>query len=90
MLSTLIVGTSGYAGTELMIHINRHPDMIVTTLTVSAQSNNAGKLTSDLRPWLRGIVSLPSQPMSDINEFNSGTDVMFLAVAHGISRDLAS
>jgi N-acetyl-gamma-glutamyl-phosphate reductase len=69
MLNTLIVGASGYAGAELVTYVNRHPHMNITALTVSAQSNDAGKLISDLHPQLKGIVDLPLQPMSDISEF---------------------
>ena len=77
MLNTLIVGASGYAGAELVSYVNRHPHMTITALTVSAQSNDAGKLISDLHPWLKGIVDLPLQPMSDISEFTDGVDVVF-------------
>lgn len=87
MLNTLIVGASGYAGAELVSYVNRHPHMTITALTVSAQSNDAGKLISDLHPWLLGIVDLPLQPMSDISEFTDGVDVVFLATAHEVSHD---
>ena len=89
MLNTLIVGASGYAGAELVSYVNRHPHMTITALTVSAQSNDAGKLISDLHPQLKGIVDLPLQPMSDISEFVGGVDVVFLATAHEVSHDLA-
>ena len=82
MLNTLIVGASGYAGAELVSYVNRHPHMTITALTVSAQSNDAGKLISDLHPQLKGLVDLPLQPMSDISEFTDGVDVVFLATAH--------
>ena len=89
MLNTLIVGASGYAGAELVSYVNRHPHMTITALTVSAQSNDAGKLISDLHPQLKGVVDLPLQPMSDISEFIDGVDVVFLATAHEVSHDLA-
>ena len=89
MLNTLIVGASGYAGAELVSYVNRHPHMTITALTVSAQSNDAGKLISDLHPQLKGVVDLPLQPMSDISEFTDGVDVVFLATAHEVSHDLA-
>ena len=69
MLNTLIVGASGYTGAELATYVNRHPHMNITALTVSAQSNDAGKLLSDLHPQLKGIVDLPLMPMADISEF---------------------
>lgn len=89
MLNTLIVGASGYAGAELATYVNRHPHMNITALTVSAQSNDAGKLLSDLHPQLKGILDLPLQPMSDISEFTRDLDVVFLATAHEVSHDLA-
>lgn len=89
MLNTLIVGASGYAGAELVSYVNRHPHMTITALTVSAQSNDAGKLISDLHPQLKGIVDLSLQPMSDISEFTDGVDVVFLATAHEVSHDTA-
>lgn len=89
MLNTLIVGASGYAGAELVSYINRHPHMTITALAVSAQSNDGGKLISDLHPQLKGIVDLPLQPMSDIRKFAAGVDVVFLATAHEVSHDLA-
>ncbi|MCA1923457.1 N-acetyl-gamma-glutamyl-phosphate reductase [Buttiauxella noackiae] len=89
MLNTLIVGASGYAGAELVNYLNRHPHMNITALTVSAQSNDAGKLISDLHPQLKGIVDMPLQAMSDISEFTDGVDVVFLATAHEVSHDLA-
>ena len=61
--------------------------MTITALTVSAQSNDAGKLISDLHPQLKGVVDLPLQPMSDISEFTDGVDVVFLATAHEVSHD---
>lgn len=89
MLNTLIVGASGYAGAELVNYLNRHPHMNITALTVSAQSNDAGKLISDLHPQLKGIVDMPLQAMSNISEFTDGVDVVFLATAHEVSHDLA-
>ncbi|WP_151995348.1 N-acetyl-gamma-glutamyl-phosphate reductase [Buttiauxella massiliensis] len=89
MLNTLIVGASGYAGAELVNYLNRHPHMNITALMVSAQSNDAGKLISELHPQLKGIVDMPLQAMSDISEFTDGVDVVFLATAHEVSHDLA-
>ena len=90
MLNTLIVGASGYAGAELVTYINRHPHMNITALTVSAQSNDAGKLISDLHPQLKGIVDMPLQPMSDISEFSAGVDVVFRHRARSESRSGAA
>ncbi|CAK9887006.1 MAG: N-acetyl-gamma-glutamyl-phosphate reductase [Candidatus Erwinia impunctatus] len=88
MLNTLIVGSSGYAGVELASYLNRHPQIHLSALAVSAQSPDAGKLLSDLHPQLKGIVDLPLQPMSNVDDFCRDVDVVFLATAHEVSHDL--
>ncbi|WJV53980.1 N-acetyl-gamma-glutamyl-phosphate reductase [Pectobacteriaceae bacterium CE90] len=89
MLNTLIVGASGYTGAELALYLNRHPQMNITALAVSAQSVDAGKLISDLHPQLKGIVDLPVQPLINVAEAAKGVDVVFLATDHKVSHDLA-
>lgn len=89
MLNTLIVGASGYAGVELATYLNRHPQVNITALAVSAQSPDAGKLLSDLHPQLKGIIDLPLRPLSNASDFADKVDVVFLATAHEVSHDLA-
>lgn len=89
MLNTLIVGASGYAGVELATYLNRHPEVNITALAVSAQSPDAGKLLSALHPQLKGILDMPLQPLSSVADFTENLDVVFLATAHEVSHDLA-
>lgn len=89
MLNTLIVGASGYTGAELALYLNRHPEMNITALAVSAQSVDAGKRISDLHPQLKGIIDLPLQALSDVQGAAKGVDVVFLATDHKVSHDLA-
>ncbi|MBQ4767071.1 N-acetyl-gamma-glutamyl-phosphate reductase [Pectobacterium versatile] len=89
MLNTLIVGASGYTGAELALYLNRHPQMNITALMVSAQSVDAGKLISDLHPQLKGIIGVPVKPLTDAEEAAKGVDVVFLATDHKVSHDLA-
>ena len=89
MLNTLIVGATGYAGAELAAYLNRHPQMNITALMVSAQSADAGKLLSDLHPQLKGILDLPVLPMKNVDDAAKDIDVVFLATAHEVSHDLA-
>ncbi|MGS9174634.1 N-acetyl-gamma-glutamyl-phosphate reductase, partial [Salmonella enterica subsp. enterica serovar Infantis] len=77
-VNTLSVGASGDAGAELVSDVTRHPQMPITALTVSAQSNDAGKLSSDLHPQLKGIVELPMQQMSEVRDFIADVDVVFM------------
>ena len=90
MLNTLIVGASGYAGAELVTYINRHPHMNITALTVSAQSNDAGKLISDLHPQLKGTSICRCSRCRPSASFSAGVDVVFLATAHEVSHDGAA
>ncbi|MEQ9862587.1 N-acetyl-gamma-glutamyl-phosphate reductase [Pectobacterium cacticida] len=89
MLNTLIVGASGYTGAELALYLNRHPQMNITALMVSAQSVDAGKLISDLHPQLKGIIDMPVKPLTDAEDAAKGVDVVFLATDHKVSHDLA-
>lgn len=89
MLNTLIVGASGYTGAELALYLNRHPQMNLTALAVSAQSVDAGKRISDLHPQLKGIIDLSVQALTDAAEAANGIDVVFLATDHKVSHDLA-
>ncbi|ETT07674.1 TPA: N-acetyl-gamma-glutamyl-phosphate reductase [Providencia alcalifaciens] len=89
MLNTLIVGASGYTGAELAAYLQRHPEIHLSGLMVSAQSADAGKCFSDLHPQYKGIIDLPVQPLTDVAEAAKGIDVVFLATAHEVSHDIA-
>ncbi|MGV3345674.1 N-acetyl-gamma-glutamyl-phosphate reductase [Enterobacteriaceae bacterium LUAb1] len=89
MLNTLIVGASGYTGVELIACLNRHPHVNITSLTVSAQSSDTGKLLSELHPRLKGVLDIPLQPLHDAGEYAEKVDVVFLATAHEVSHNLA-
>ncbi|MBT0721696.1 N-acetyl-gamma-glutamyl-phosphate reductase [Rosenbergiella collisarenosi] len=89
MLNALIVGASGYAGAELATYLNRHPEVNLATIAVSAQSADAGKLLSDLYPQLKGRLDLTLQGMTDPQALADQHDIVFLATAHEISHDLA-
>ena len=88
MLNTLIVGASGYTGAELAAYAHRHPSMNITALTVSAQSQDAGKNISSLHPRLKGCVDLPLVGVDDIAPLAADADIVFLATAHEVSHYL--
>jgi len=85
MLNTLIVGASGYAGTELATFLNRHPHINITALAVSAQSPDAGKRLSDLHPQLKGVVDLPL-PVAPVTRISPLSLVSSSGIARGVSR----
>ncbi|MDH5936179.1 N-acetyl-gamma-glutamyl-phosphate reductase [Vibrio splendidus] len=89
MLKTTIIGASGYTGAELALMINRHPELTLSGLYVSANSVDAGKPIAALHGKLAGLIDMPVQPLTNPEEVAKQSDVVFLATAHEVSHDLA-
>ncbi|MCY9825184.1 N-acetyl-gamma-glutamyl-phosphate reductase [Vibrio chagasii] len=89
MLKTTIIGASGYTGAELALMINRHPELTLSGLYVSANSVDAGKPIAALHGKLAGLIDMPVQPLTNPEEVAKLSDVIFLATAHEVSHDLA-
>ena len=89
MLKTTIIGASGYTGAELAIMVNKHPELTLSGLYVSANSLDAGKAISELHGNLKGLVDLPLQPLVDVELVAKQSDIILLATAHEVSHDLA-
>ncbi|MEZ8126513.1 N-acetyl-gamma-glutamyl-phosphate reductase [Vibrio splendidus] len=89
MLKTTIIGASGYTGAELALMINRHPELTLSGLYVSANSADAGKPIAALHGKLAGLIDMPVQPLTNPEEVAKQSDVIFLATAHEVSHDLA-
>ncbi|PML58286.1 N-acetyl-gamma-glutamyl-phosphate reductase [Vibrio lentus] len=89
MLKTTIIGASGYTGAELALMINRHPELTLSGLYVSANSVDAGKPIAALHGKLAGLIDMPVQPLANPEEVAKQSDVIFLATAHEVSHDLA-
>ena len=84
-----VVGATGYAGRELIAWLARHPLVGLTHLMASGRSGTESVPIGDLHPSLRGVSSLPCQPL-DTNELRRAeVDVVFLATPHEPSYDLA-
>ncbi|MDJ0791087.1 MAG: N-acetyl-gamma-glutamyl-phosphate reductase [Acidimicrobiia bacterium] len=83
MLSTVIVGASGYAGGELVRLVDGHPSMEVAGLVGHA---SAGKRLSEVHPQLSGgdrlLVEFDADACAD-------ADLVFLALPHGASTQPA-
>ncbi|MCD9522267.1 N-acetyl-gamma-glutamyl-phosphate reductase [Photobacterium carnosum] len=90
MLNTIIIGASGYTGAELAKIVNRHPQLTLCGLYVSATSLDVGKPLSDLHGQLRDVVDLPLQPLTDIKTAAVNIDIVLLATAHEVSHDIAA
>ncbi|MCS0405902.1 N-acetyl-gamma-glutamyl-phosphate reductase [Vibrio diabolicus] len=89
MLKTTIIGASGYTGAELALMVNKHPQLTLSGLYVSANSVDAGKNIAQLHGKLAGIIDMPVSPLTDPLQIAQESDVVFLATAHEVSHDLA-
>ncbi|MBW3697338.1 N-acetyl-gamma-glutamyl-phosphate reductase [Vibrio sp. T187] len=89
MLKTTIIGASGYTGAELALMVNKHPELTLSGLYVSANSVDAGKSIAKLHGKLAGLIDMPVQPLVDPEAVAKASDVIFLATAHEVSHDLA-
>lgn len=83
--SVAVAGASGYAGGELLRLLSQHPQFDVATVTAF---QNAGQPLSASQPHLRSLSGLT---LSDTTaQTLSGHDIVFLALPHGKSGELAA
>jgi N-acetyl-gamma-glutamyl-phosphate reductase len=80
-----VAGASGYAGGELLRHLLAHPEVEIGELT---GASNAGQPLGALQPHL---VPLADRVLGTTDlETLSGHDVVFLALPHGQSGEIAA
>ncbi|RDV45628.1 N-acetyl-gamma-glutamyl-phosphate reductase [Leifsonia sp. ku-ls] len=84
-LSVAVAGASGYAGGELLRILAAHPDLEVRTVTAHS---NAGHPLIAHQPHLRSLAHLTLQDTTPENL--AGHDVVFLALPHGTSGEIAA
>ncbi|MBG6183819.1 N-acetyl-gamma-glutamyl-phosphate reductase [Arthrobacter sp. CAN_A214] len=83
--SVAVSGASGYAGGELLRLLAAHPDVSIGAITAHS---NAGAKLGTLQPHLHGLFD---RILEDTTvEVLSGHDVVFLALPHGASADIAA
>lgn len=80
-----IVGGTGYAGGELLRILYEHPDARVTYV---ASRSQVGERVDDVHPALAGCYDLAFGAI-DPDALAQAADVVFLAVPHGASMELA-
>lgn len=79
-----VAGASGYGGGELLRLLATHPEIEVRTVTAHSQ---AGQLLRDVHPHL---VSYGAMVLAETTaETLAGHDIVFLALPHGASAELA-
>lgn len=83
--SVAVAGASGYAGGELLRILADHPDFEIRTLTAH---QNAGHPLIAHQPHLRSLAHLTL--VESTAENLSGHDIVFLALPHGKSGEIAA
>jgi N-acetyl-gamma-glutamyl-phosphate reductase len=84
-ISVAVSGASGYAGGEVLRLLAGHPDVTIGAITAHS---NAGSRLGELQPHLH---SLAGRILEDTTVENlSGHDVVFLALPHGASAEIAA
>ena len=84
-LSVAVAGASGYAGGELLRLLSAHPEFEVTTVTAHS---NAGQPLVSTQPHLNSLSHLVLEDTTATTL--AGHDVVFLALPHGRSGELAA
>lgn len=85
-LSVGIIGATGYVGEELVRILCRHQGV---TEIVVASRDFAGLTMDQVFPHLRGYAELEILDMDRIPELTDRSDVVFLALPHGVSAPAA-
>ena len=83
-----VVGASGYAGEELVRLLLAHPDAELTAVT---SRQNLGKKLSQVFPRFARVATADTISFSDLDSANIArhTDIVFLALPHGVSAEFA-
>lgn len=86
MIKAGIIGATGYAGSELVSLLLKHPDVEIVFLGSSSQH---GVVFSDIYPRYRGLCDLVLDE-SDIVKAAEICDVVFLALPHGLASSFVT
>ena len=86
MIKASVVGGTGYAGQELIRILMRHPE--VEIVTVGSRSY-AGQKFSDVYANYENITDLICEA-ANIQELAEQSDVIFLAMPHGIASKMVT
>lgn len=84
-ISVAVSGASGYAGGEVLRLLSNHPDVTIGAITAHS---NAGQRLGELAPHLHSLAD--RMLVETTVEQLRGHDVVFLALPHGHSAEIAS
>ncbi|WP_412972239.1 N-acetyl-gamma-glutamyl-phosphate reductase [Glaciecola sp. MF2-115] len=92
MISTCIIGASGYTGAELIKIIIQHPHFSLDACYVSNGSEDSNKAIGAIHPQLLGQTSLVTIALApnELSQLADTYDAIFLATPHEASHDWAS
>ncbi|MFZ2394876.1 MAG: N-acetyl-gamma-glutamyl-phosphate reductase [Smithella sp.] len=85
MIKAAIFGASGYTGQELTRILSGHPEVKLVAVT---SRRFAGKPVSEVFPSLKGLTHLKYQNVNPAEICNI-CDIVFLALPHGVSMEVA-
>jgi N-acetyl-gamma-glutamyl-phosphate reductase len=85
MIRVGVYGASGYTGQELLRHLLMHPEVTIVAIT---SRRYAGVPLADVYPVFQGLTDITFMNASPA-EIARLTDVVFLALPHGISMTVA-
>jgi len=86
MVKVGIVGATGYVGGELVRLLTRHPQAEITYLVSESYE---GKTIGEVFPHLHNWGNIVCQKL-DVEALAEKTEVVFLALPHGVSMDIAA
>ena len=90
MLNVVVIGATGYAGSELVSILLGHPEVHIALLTGSARVAETARDLSDLHPRFRGGPPLPIENL-DLDAIEAlQPDAVLLATPHDASLELAT
>lgn len=87
MIRAGIIGATGYGGKELIRILSRHPEVEITSLTAKL---DAPVSISEVFPFFRGKVDMTCHPFEGTGVILPEVDVIFLALPHRVSMEIAS
>lgn len=85
MIRVGVIGSTGYAGAELVRILTGHPQVELTILT---SRQYAGTAFSDIYPAMAGVVNLTCEP-NEMELVCERADVLFMALPHKIPMSIA-
>ena len=85
MVRVGIVGITSYTGEELIKLLVKNKDVEITSLSARVEDETS---IADLYPELKGKLDVPYKAL-DIDDVAGKSDIVFLALPHTVSKDIA-